>query len=365
MIIPKTTDVYVSIDVTHPQSSKDLNKVAIFAKGDQQGYQTYTDMDSLSADYNMNSSVYLTAQAVFGQANTPSALQVITYTDKAPTPAVQVSGQAVTDNNSSNDGKPTAGIARAAYDYFYGDWEVAIMADYNKDDALALSDVISNGGNDGKGFHFLLLQFGPSNSGDSSLFDQYARVFKFYHTIESEKYVAALAGEGATGVIGQVSWKFIHDLDGVTPETLSATEIANLTKQHLITYVQKADHACQTDDANAQGIYIDFIHGLDFVKSNVENNLQNTLILGGKAFTYDANGLNKIKECITSTLTKAGDQGIIKKDTTGKYVMDVNVPDISDISINDIEHRVLNNTRFNYAASSGVNKIKVNGSVAA
>ncbi|MCL0330529.1 DUF3383 domain-containing protein [Apilactobacillus xinyiensis] len=370
MLIPKITDVYVSIDITHPQISKDLKKIAIFTKGDQQSFKTYTYLPDVMADFDENTETYKTAEAIFSQDDAPEAIQIITYADKVPAPVIQSNtsnaGTTVVDNNASNTSQPSAGIGRAAFDYFYEDWEIAILADYNKADALALADVLENGGYDGKGFHFMFQQFGPSNAGDGADFDKYSRTWKFYHSAEDEKYTAALASEGTSDDAGKVSWKFVHDLNGITPEKLTATELLNLKRQHFITYVQKADHASQIDDSNAQGLFVDFIHGLDFVKATVESNLQNALTLDGKqVFSYTQKGLNAIKVNIETTLDKAGNQGIIDIDSTGKYKRHVDVPDIDKIHASTVSHRILQGVKFEYTSSSAINEVHINGNAVA
>ncbi|MCL0312789.1 hypothetical protein M2S00_06680 [Apilactobacillus sp. TMW 2.2459] len=370
MLIPKITDVYVSIDVTHPQFSKDFKKIAIFTKSDKQSFKSYTYLPDLMADFGQNTSTYKTAAAIFAQDDAPEVVQVITYTDQVPAPDTQTAsgngGLKVTDINANTSDQPAAGIGRAAFDYFYEDWEIAILADYNQKDALALADVIEHGGYDGKGFHFMLLQFNGDNAGEASAFDKYNRTFYLYHTNTDERADAALASEATYATVGKQSWKFTHDLNGITPETLTVTQILNLERQHFIVYVQKGDHASFTDDKNAQGLYIDFIHGMDFVKATVENNLQNSLTLNGKGvFTFDARGLNAVKESITNTLNTAGDNGIIRSDDTGKYEFDVQMPDISKFHESTIEHRILEHVKFNYTASSAINEIHINGNVVA
>ncbi|WP_353486072.1 hypothetical protein [Apilactobacillus xinyiensis] len=370
MLVPKTTDVYVSIDITHPQISKDFKKIAIFTKGNKQSFKTYTYLPDLMIDFDENTSTYKAAEAIFNQDNAPETIQVITYTDQVPAPAIQAgtsnAGTKVIDMNASQSDQPAAGVGRAAFDYFYEDWEIAVLADYNKDDALALANVIDNGGYDGKGFHFMLLQFDSSNAGDASAFDNFKRTFYAYHDVDNERLDAAWAGEATYETIGKRSWKFVHDLNGITPEPLTATQVNNLERQHFLVYVQKGDHASFTDDKNAQGLYIDFVHGMDFVKATVENNLQNSLTLNGKdVFTFDAKGLSAIKESITNTLNTAGDQGIVRAYSNGKYEFNVDVPDITKINESTIEHRILEHVKFNYTASSAINEIHINGNVVA
>lgn len=384
-LIPKITDVYVTLDITHPQTTVGLKNPAIFVKGDSEGYKEYQTLDALEADYDATTSVYRKAQTMFDQADYPELVAVITFAGDSPAP---VSTQAPAPTNlkatptddgavitadkvdDSNEGDPNAipasGAGKAAADYFYNNWEFAMLADYNQADAIALADIIEHGGYDGKGFHIFFQQFGADNADDVAKFNSYSRTFCFYHTNANEDYAAALAAEGAQGTIGQVSWKFVSDLADVTPEGLTASEIIALEKQGFILYVNKGatGTANQTDDVNVSGMYIDTVHGMDFVKSNVETNLQNTLDTAGKV-PFDAKGLGMIDASLSGSLSTAYSQGIVATSLdTGKAMYNTHVPKINEIRITDWVKRDLKGVKFTYTPSSAVNQIHVNGDVA-
>lgn len=378
-IIPKITDVYVTIDITHPQTTVGLKNPAIFVSGDTQSYKEYTYLEQLEADVD-NEKVIAMAQTIFEQDPAPEAIAVITYagtnTNKHPklaTPA-NVKATPTTDGAiiSADDieigevdpnSLPNGGIEKAVYDYFYNNWEFALLADYKKEDALALADTIEHGGYDGKGFHICFLQFNEDNRVDAKEFAQFTRTFTFYHTAD-ESYAAALAASGAQPTIGKTSWKFVSDLVGITPENISASEIIKLQNENLICYVTKANNSNQTDDKNASGMYIDTVHGLDQVKTLVENNLQNSLNTAGKT-PYDATGLGMIAASLENTLGLCYNNGIIATGADGKAMYSSSVPNIANIKRADIGQRVLKNVKFNYTPSSAINTIYVRGNMQA
>lgn len=371
-VIPKITDVFVTIDITHPQSTVGLKNPAIFVSGTTESYKEYTNLDAVEADFDSTSSVYANAEAIFAQDPAPELVAVITYTGDAPAPAdVNAAptgdGAAVTAKpvviNEPGDDVPTGGIAKAAYDYFYRNWEFAILADYNKDDAVALANLIETGGYDAKGYHLCFLQLDADSATDADAFKDFKRTWVFYHTNADEKYVAALAAAGAQPTIGQVSWKFVSNLAGITPEDMPASDILNLENQGLILYVHKGNSDNQTDDKNAAGMYIDIVHGMDQVKTRVETNLQNTLNTAGKT-AYSTIGLGTIAASLNSSLNACYNDGIIASDVnTGKPLFTTSVPAMSSISNVDVVNRVLKNTTFGYTPSSAVNTIYVNGSM--
>ncbi|MCT2881920.1 DUF3383 family protein [Lentilactobacillus buchneri] len=383
-LIPKITDVYVTLDITHPQTTVGLKNPAIFVKGDSESYKEYQTLDALEADYDATTSVYRKAQTAFDQADYPELVAVITFTGDSPAPVpttapaptnlkatptddgAVITADKVDDSNGGDpDAIPASGAGKAAADYFYNNWEFAMLADYNKADALALADIIKHGGYDGKGFHIFFQQFDADNADDAAKFNGYSRTFCFYHTDSSEDYAAALAAQGANQApIGQVSWKFVGDLVDVTPEALTASQIIALEKKGFILYVHKGNNNNQTDDKNVAGMYVDTVHGMDFVKSNVETNLQNTLNTAGKV-PFDAQGLGMISASLEGSLSTAYNQEIVATDlNTGKPMYSTSVPAINQIHITDWVKRDLKGVKFTYTPSSAVNEIHVTGDVA-
>ncbi|WP_143463346.1 DUF3383 domain-containing protein [Levilactobacillus enshiensis] len=376
-VIPKITDAFVTIDVTHPQPTVGLKNSNVFVKGDKESYKEYTYLDAVEADWNADTSVYKIAEQQFAQNPAPELVAVTTFTGNSAVTTAQAPAPSGVTADATNDGAtvkaepvtinepgddvPTQGIAKAAFDYFYNNWEFALLADYNKDDALALSNLIEHGGYDAKGYHILFLQFNADNKDDATEFASNTRTWCFYHTDTDELYAAALAAAGAQPTIGQVSWKFVSDLANVTPETLPASDIMVLEKKGLICYFTKGNHSNQTDDMNAAGFYIDEVHGRDQVKATIETNLQNTLNTAGKT-PFDAIGLGMIAASLESSLSLSYNAGIIATDPdTGKPMYTTHVPSIKEVGRFAIASRVLKNTTFGYTPSSAINKVYVRG----
>lgn len=388
-IVDKITDVFVTMDVEHPQPTTGLKNPLILVKDAaddaKETMKQYMSLDQVEADFNANTSTYSLAQTIFDQDPAPEAITVIKFTGdsidpatlKAPAPAPTgvkstptadgaiVKADPVMGTGTAQDTIPTAGAGKALYDYFYANYEYVLLADYDKMDALATADMVNNGGYDGKGFHLMFLQFNKDNAADGADFDQYGRVWKFYHTDASEHYAAALAAKGAQPDAGKVSWKFVSDLADVTPETMTATEVEALEKQGFILYYQKAAHANQTDDKNVAGNYIDFIQGMDWIKATTETNLQNMLSTSGKV-PYNAQGLSMVDTTLKAGLDQAYNQGIIGINANGKPDYTTSIPGIGNVTpprAADIAERVLKNVKFSYTPSSAVNEIHVTATV--
>lgn len=387
-IIDKITDVYVSIDAEHPQPTVGLKNPAIFVRGkdgDTQSCKQYVTLDQVEADFDATTSTYRMAETIFDQYPAPEAITIIKFvgesidpsTLKAPAPenvqgtstttGAVVTANAITGNGTAADTIPATGAGKAAYDYFYENWEYALLADYDKADALAIADMIENGGYDGKGFHMFFMQFNATNAADATDFATYGRTFTFYHTDADENYVAALAAAGAQPDAGKISWKFVSNLADITPESLTASEVIALEKQGFILYVHKGNSDNQTDDKNVAGNYIDFVQGLDFIKATVETNFQNMLNTSGKV-PFNAQGLSMVDTSLTASLNQAYNQGIIAIGSDNKPDFTHNVPGVGNTNpatVADIASRVLKNVKFSYKPSSAINEIRVVGTVEA
>lgn len=374
IIIPKTTDVNVTIDIDHPQPSVGLSNPNLFVKGDAEGYKEYTNLDALMADQPMGSPAYNAAYVIFEQKNAPELVAVTTYvkdnTGKmsavAPTPADLKStptsdGATVTESEPANttsegiDFASLTGVAKAAADYFYRNWEFALMPEYDAEDALDLATLIEKGGYDGKGFHLFFPQV--TDYTVESPFKAFHRTWAFFNSA-GDDYAAALVGQGGSYTVGSISWKFVSDLIDVTPETLPVTELNKLDANGYIAYVNKGANSNQTTDRNPALDFIDTIHGMDWIKSTTETQLQNLLNTAGK-LTFDADGISKIQQVLRTILNQGVAQKVIDTDDSGTGIFGITVKQRSDLSTQDIVNRVYNGAFFNYQASNAINHINV------
>lgn len=374
IIIPKTTDVNVTIDIDHPQPSVGLSNPNLFVKGDAEGYKEYTNLDALMADQPMGSPAYNAAYVIFEQKNAPELVAVTTYvkdnTGKmsavAPTPADLKStptsdGATVTESEpatTSSEGIDFAsltGVAKAAADYFYRNWEFALMPEYDAEDALDLATLIEKGGYDGKGFHLFFPQV--TDYTVESPFKAFHRTWAFFNSA-GDDYAAALVGQGGSYTVGSISWKFVSDLIDVTPETLPVTELNKLDDNGYIACVNKGANSNQTTDRNPALDFIDTIHGMDWIKSTTETQLQNLLNTAGK-LTFDADGISKIQQVLRTILNQGVAQKVIDTDDSGTGIFGITVKQRADLSTQDIVNRVYNGAFFNYQASNAINHINV------
>ncbi|WP_341778597.1 hypothetical protein [Levilactobacillus sp. HBUAS70063] len=374
IIIPKTTDVNVTIDIDHPQPSVGLSNPNLFVKGEAEGYKEYTNLDALMADQPMGSPAYNAAYVIFEQKNAPELVAVTTYvkdnTGKmsavAPTPA-DLKTTPTSDGATVTESEPTStasegidfasltGVAKAAADYFYNSWEFALMPEYDAADALDLATLIEKGGYDGKGFHLFFPQV--TDYTVESPFKAFHRTWAFYSS-NSDEYAAALVGQGGSYTVGSISWKFVSDLVDVTPEELPITELNKIADNGYIAYVTKGANSNQTTDRNPALDYIDTIHGMDWIKSTTQTQLQNLLNTAGK-LTFDKDGIAKIQQVLRNILNQGVAQKIVDTNDSGTGIFDVTVKQRTELKTQDIVDRIYNGAFFDYQPSNAINHINV------
>ncbi|WP_125575945.1 DUF3383 family protein [Levilactobacillus angrenensis] len=376
IVIPNVTDVNVTIDIDHPQPTVGLTNPNLFVKGDKEGYGEYTTIEDVMADYPMGTPAYNAAYAVFAQPNAPELVAITSYvkdnsgsfTAAAPTPedlesTPTADGAEITESESPTtatgdvDWTKLTGVAKAVADYFYRNWEFALMPEYDEEDALDLATLIEKGGYDGKGFHFFFPQV--SDFTKENPFKDFHRTWCFYHTDADEYYTAALVGKGGAETVGSISWKFVSDLVDITPESLPITDMQTLDKNGYIAYYTKGAHSNQTTDANPLGDFIDTYHGADWIKSETENQLQNLLNTSGK-LTFDKAGVAKIEQVLRTILNQATSQTIIDTDDdTGDGIFNLTVKQRADLRKTDIAKRLYKGAFFDYQPSGAINHINV------
>ncbi|HHW4852487.1 TPA: DUF3383 family protein, partial [Enterococcus faecalis] len=201
-MIEKITDVNVKIDIMHPQPIVGLGNPAIFVQGSTQNYKEYTSLETLAKDFATTTTVYKKAETIWKQENKPQTIAVVTFAADTPTSPEQPDSLIA-----------GSGIIAAATSYFYNDWHFALLANFVEADALALSNLIEE-----NEFKFLVIQ--TATVDELTVFAGNNLTIGLAHPLE-EFLDAALIGNTASLTVGSVTWKFRHNLVGITPNTLT------------------------------------------------------------------------------------------------------------------------------------------------
>lgn len=322
------TDVSVTINVASPAPKIGLGRPVIFVqKTGAAEYKEYTTLSALQVDYAVGTTVEEKASAIFTQDNRPDKVAVATYaTDVATSMAL-----------------------------FYGrEWHFALIANDLAADQLSAATYISD-----KDFKFLAVQV--KTDVDRKALKDKKRTIIFDHTIDGEHLDAAAIGDLASRTVGSVTWKF-KSLKGITGRYLNATEINTIDSDLAIAYVVKGGRGQLSEGWFADGAYIDDLHGQDWVKADMENEISYTL--GNTPKTpYDARGIGAIEAAMTTTLQRAFNNGIVAMLDGGLPDYTVTTLPRDQVDIQDRALRVYPGGSFEYGRSGAIHEARVTGVV--
>lgn len=173
---------------------------------------------------------------------------------------------------------------------------------------------------------------------------------------------AALVGANATLTVGSITWKF-KELVGITPELLTSNELSGINRCKAIAYVEVNNRGETSEGWTLSGEYIDVLHGILWVKTNVQGKLENFLQENGKV-PYEQRGITQLSGVVTQVLEEAYEQGIILTDPiTGKGDYSVDTTSRDEQSQQYISDRHYGGLSFTYHVSGAIHTVTVNGQV--
>lgn len=328
MKVEKITDVKVKIDVLQPQPTIGMGNPAIFNQGTKAADKAYNSLSTIEGDFAKDSAVYKKAAAVFAQANAPKTVHVITF----------------------EEGK----IADAAADYFFEDWHFALLAEFKAEDALALSNMIEE-----QEFKFFVVQV--ATVADLAPLDGNSATIGLVHPVD-EALDGALIGNAASVPVGSITWKFRHNLVGITAQKMTVAQLEAVHTAHGIAYVEKAGIPQTSEGTTLSGEYIDALHGTHWVKSNMESSIQRVLSTTDK-LTFDSRGIDLLNATASNILETAFQQGIILANSEGAGEYSVTTLSREDLEPDDIAARNYKGLSFNYKRSGAIHTVEVTGTV--
>lgn len=325
-------DVVVTINVAYPAARVGLGRPVIFTQATGEStYREYTTIEGLEADFAKSTPAYKKAEVIFKQANRPDIVAVATY---------------ATD-------------LTAAIEAFYErSWHFALIAG----DVPAAQDEASEFIND-KDFKMVAVQV--SDDTGREMFKDRKRTIVFDHDIDGEHLDAAAIGHLASLPVGSVTWKF-HELRGITPRYLTTTALDQVELDNAIAYVMKAGQGQLSEGTLANGEYIDVIHGQDWVKADMENEISHALVQAAKFNTklpYDARGIGAVRAAATTTLERAFNNGIVATTDEGLKDYTINALSRSESDPQDRNERIYRGLSFEFGLAGAIHEVRVKGAI--
>lgn len=340
------SDVIVNIDVQNPAPVVGFGLMLILTPVAAEGspsYKEYSTLTALKADFADGTEAYAKARDFFAQANAGTPVAVQTY---------------------------TAGSINDALDScFNKDWHFAVVAGGVTGDIMSVAQYIET-----KKYKFLVLQvadvagvatYGPTITEGTVTFAGFKRTAVYVHAVAGQNLDAAIIGNAASLTVGSLTWKFRANLAGITPDNLTPSQVQAIHDAGGNAYVLKAGVPQTTEGKTAGGEYIDALHGDDWVKANIETEVQDLLQTAGK-LPYTSAGIALIAARVEAVLSAAYQNGIIDTDPeTNQPAFSVSTVPITDIDRATIDSRSYSGTSFKYTRQSAIHQTTIKGTIAA
>ncbi|WP_419882789.1 DUF3383 family protein [Peribacillus sp. B-H-3] len=330
-------DVTVTIDLIKPPQLIGFGKPLILAsKAGASTIKNYLEIAAVKADFPETTNAYKKAAAIFAQDHAPQSIAIATY-DPA----------AVTGIKYPVD---------AAAKYLDNDWYFLLTADAALTEQVAVADLV-------EAAKYKIYVTKTSDAAGRTAFKtkNYDRTIDFYHTIAVEQPDAALVGELGSYVVGSITWKF-KKLRGITPIDVNKTELAAIHADGAIAYVTKAGINQTSEGIVTSGEYIDVIHGKDWVKVNIENNIQ-TAFANAKKLPYDNRGISVLNGQVTTTLLQGFTNGIIAADDDGNPLYSVKTKSRTEVPGPERAKRIYNGLTFSFQLAGAIHESNIAGEI--
>ena len=134
----------------------------------------------------------------------------------------------------------------------------------------------------------------------------YKRTAAWFHALDGEYLDDAITGDMLPLNPGSATWG-LKQLVGLTPDSLTATEKANLDSRNMNYYFPLTSQASITKPGKmASGDWIDAIISIDWIKANVAAALANLLVTRPK-IPFDDDGINQLASQVLGVLQTAED----------------------------------------------------------
>jgi len=195
----------------------------------------------------------------------------------------------------------------------------------------------------------------------------YDRTACIYHSLPRQyAAVAWMASRLIDPDRGQKTWAFAT-LTGVTVDSLTTAQKGYLVGDNMNFYTTLAGRNIVLSTSSslpgggyvASGEWIDIIHGTDWLKTRIQEDVT-TLILNAGKIPYDQGGIDAIGACVLNRM-KLAEGSSIKFLVADSSV--VNVPELADVSSADRQARTLNDVTASATYASAIHKVTLNVSL--
>ena len=167
---------------------------------------------------------------------------------------------------------------------------------------------------------------------------------------------AAWMGEGFPYEPGTSTWAY-KTLNGVTPDTLLASQETALKNKNCNYYTTVGGVSITQEGKVASGEYIDIIIGTDWIEARLREAVYSALV-NNRKIPYDDTGIAMIEGLVKGVLNEAASKGILQADSIA-----VTVPKYADIPQADKLARKLPDVKFSALYQGASHSVTINGTI--
>ena len=167
---------------------------------------------------------------------------------------------------------------------------------------------------------------------------------------------AAWMGEGIPYEPGTSTWAY-KTLNGVTPDTLLASQETALKNKNCNYYMTVGGVSITQEGKVASGEYIDIIIGTDWIEARLREAVYSALV-NNRKIPYDDTGIAMIEGLVKGVLNEAASKGILQADSIA-----VTVPKYADIPQADKLARKLPDVKFSALYQGVIHSVTINGTI--
>ncbi len=163
--------------------------------------------------------------------------------------------------------------------------------------------------------------------------------------------------KGCPETPGSVTWKF-QRLVGITPDSLNATQLANLRTNNLNFFETVAGvNIISSEGIMAGGEFIDTIRGSDKLQTRMAERIF-TLLVNADKIPFTNKGIGAIENEVRAELQISVDEGYLEPNSAV-----VTVPDIDAVEAADKAVRFLNGIEFTADLAGAIHKVSITGTL--
>lgn len=167
---------------------------------------------------------------------------------------------------------------------------------------------------------------------------------------------AAWMGEGFPYEPGTSTWAY-KTLNGVTPDTLLASQETALKNKNCNYYMTVGGVSITQEGKVASGEYIDIIIGTDWIEARLREAVYSALV-NNRKIPYDDTGIAMIEGLVKGVLNEAASKGILQADSIA-----VTVPKYADIPQADKLAMKLPDVKFSALYQGAIHSVTINGTI--